>query len=156
MNNKILIKKLNGNIEKELESVNFSADYIKTAEKKFLTQQIKIFNLKPAEANILKQACLSLGFDAAVNRDTITCLCDKSDAVLAGSVAQFLKLCENLKKQPFRLKKLSEEILKYLSDKPNYKIKEQEFDFSKTYLMGIFLAVIMRLRCSSGIARAAR
>jgi len=137
MNDKILIKKLSKEIEKELESINFSADYIKTAEKKFLPQQIKIFNLKPAEANILKQACLSLGFDAAVHRDTITCLCEKSDAVLSGSVSQFQKLCGNLRKQPFRLKQLADEILKYLSDKPNYVINGQEFDFSKTYLIGI-------------------
>ncbi|MCR5262093.1 MAG: dihydropteroate synthase [Candidatus Gastranaerophilales bacterium] len=137
MNNKILIKKLSGNIEDELKSINFSADYIKTAEKKFLPQTIKIFNLKPAEANILKQSCLSLGFDAAVHRDTITCRCEKSDAILCGSTSQFLKLCENLKKQPFRLKTLSEELQKYLLPKQNYFINGHEFDFSKTYLMGI-------------------
>lgn len=137
MKDKILVKKLGKNTEKELESINFSADYIKTAEKKFLQTKIKIFNLKPSEANILKQTCLSLGFDAAINRDAVTCKCEYSDAIVSGSVSQMEKLCEKLKKQPFRLKSLADGIKNTLKKEKSYIIRDKKFDFSKTYLMGI-------------------
>ena len=137
MNEKFLIKKLNSDIEKELKSINFSADYLKIAEKKFQTVKLKIFKLKPAEANILKQACLSLGFDCGVSQDSITCKCETTDAILAGSISQIIKLSEKLEKQPFRLKTLAKDLKSVIAEQKTYQIKWQKFDYKKTYLMGI-------------------
>lgn len=137
MNDKILIKKYSDNITEELRSINFSESYIKSAEKKLEVFKLKVFNLKPAEANILKQTCLSLGFDAMVSRDAVTCKCEKSGALLCGTVSQLEKLCESLYKQPFRLKTLSNDIENILHAPNTYEIKNKIFDFSKTYLMGI-------------------
>lgn len=137
MNDEILIKKLGKNIDKELESVNFSAEYQNHAKQKLETFSIKIFNLKSVEANILKQTCLSLGFDAAVNRYAINCECDFSDAIICATKLQLKNLAEKLKIQPFRLKTLAEKLKNFLSEKKSYVISGQDFDFAQTYIMGI-------------------
>lgn len=137
MNEQILIKSLSKNIEKELENVRFSKEYIGFAKDKYNFLSFKIFDLKPAEANILKQSCLSLGFDAAVNRDAVTCKCEFSDAIICGSIFQLKKLCEKLSIQPFRLKKLAKILEEKITPPQKYKIGTKNFDYKKTYLMGI-------------------
>ncbi len=137
MKDEILIKKINGNIEKELKNISFSSDYINLAKDKYQNLTFKIFDLKPAEANILKQTCLSLGFDAAIHRDAVTCKCNFSDAIINGSVCQMKKLCEKLAQQPFRLKTLSMNLSEKINTRQTYKIAEKLFDYKKTYLMGI-------------------
>lgn len=137
MKEEILIKKLGTNIDKELESIHFSADYKNHAIEKLQMFSIKIFNLKAVEANILKQTCLSLGFDAAVNRYAVNCKCDFSDAIICATKIQLKNLTEKLKIQPFRLKSLAEKLRTLLAEKKSYTISGKEFDFSKTYIMGI-------------------
>lgn len=137
MKDEILIKKICGEVKKELESIGFSSDYVDFAKNKYENITFKIFELKPAEANILKQTCLSLGFDAAVNRDAVTCKCEFSDAIINGSVYQIEKLCEKLEQQPFRLKKLSKLLKEKITPPKFYEISGKKFDFKKPYLMGI-------------------
>lgn len=137
MKDEILIKKIGNDISRELENVGFSSDYLDFAKNKYRNFTFKIFDLKPAEANILKQTCLSLGFDAAVNRDAVTCKCEFSDAIINGSVCQIEKLCEKLEQQPFRLKKLSKVLKEKISTQKFYEIAGKKFDYKKTYIMGI-------------------
>lgn len=137
MNEQIFIKKLSDNITKELENIEFSKDYLNFAKDKYISLSFKIFNLKAVEANILKQTCLSLGFDAAVNRDAVTCKCDFSDAIICGSKYQLLKLCEKLSLQPFRLKSLGKFLFEKINPPSTYKIGKHTFNFQKTYIMGI-------------------
>ena len=137
MKEEILIKKIDGRIADELKSIGFSSDYADFAKNKYENFTFKIFKLRPAEANILKQTCLSLGFDAAVNRDAVTCKCDYSDALINGSVYQIKKLCDKLEGQPFRLKKLSKILKEKIMPSRFYEISGQKFDIKKPYLMGI-------------------
>lgn len=103
----IIIKKASSDILKELNSVGFDKNYAGFAVEKYIGQAYKIFNLKAHEANILKQLCLSLGFDCAVSRETVMCRCEYTNAVLFATAAQLKKLREKLILQPFRLKELS-------------------------------------------------
>ena len=137
MNDKILVKTFNTDINKELTNINFSKEYIDIAKSKLDFLKLKIFNLKPAEANILKQTCLSLGFDAAVNRDAVTCKCDKSDALLSGSINQIEILCQKLEKQPFRLKNLAKQIRDIIFKSDCFYIKDITFSYDESHLMGI-------------------
>ena len=106
-----LIKEIVGkNIESELESIGFDSVYRQKAADKFQYRNIKIYNLTPAQANILKQTALIYGSDCAVHRDVITGKIDKSDAILCGSVSQLKKIVKKLQNQPFKLGKLGEEI----------------------------------------------
>ena len=137
MTNEIIIKYISNDTENELNSINFDESYLKVAIKKFSNKKFKIFNLKPAEANILKQLCLSLGFDCAVNRDVITCKCDYSDCIINANEKQLIELNKKLKMQPFRLKELSDKIQEILSDKKTLIIRDNHINNYSKLVMGI-------------------
>lgn len=139
MEREIFVKTLNPNyIETEIETIGFDHSYKHHAIKKNQFKTIKIFNLRPQEASILKQTALSLGFDAAVNRGVLDCSVQYSDAILTASITQFEKLTLALTKQPFKMKTVSELIKNLIFAQPTaLQIKNINFDWSRTYLMGI-------------------
>lgn len=100
------------NIENELKKIGFDKSYTHKAKEKFEYKNIKIYSLKPAMANIIKQTSLSVGCDCATHREVITGKIEYSDCILGGSVSQIKKVAEKLKFQPFGLKKLGEELEK--------------------------------------------
>ena len=134
----IFVKKANIDIQKELKSISFDESYLNVATNKYSGILYKIFNLKPHEANILKQLCLSLGFDCAVSRETIMCKCETTDALIFATKAQINKLIKKLNQQPFRLKELAN----CLKDQKELilsplKIRNNILDWSHPYVMGI-------------------
>ncbi|MBU1999048.1 MAG: hypothetical protein KKE64_06095 [Candidatus Omnitrophica bacterium] len=80
---------------------------------------IRINGLSCISANILKQEMLSLGADAAVSRNSLRAQVKFTDCLLIGNLAQLSLLCSKLKKQPFNLKELGENIACNLA---NYRI----------------------------------
>lgn len=100
------------NIENELKKIGFDKSYTHKAKEKFEYKNIKIYFLKPAMANIIKQTSLSVGCDCATHREVITGKIENSDCILGGSISQIKKVAEKLKFQPFGLKKLGEELEK--------------------------------------------
>lgn len=105
----------NNNICKEIEKIGFDKSYIHKACKKFEYKNIKIYNLTPAQANIIKQTAISVGTDCATHREVITGKAEISDCILGGSVSQIKKIAEKLKFQPFGLKELGENIYNFVS-----------------------------------------
>ena len=103
----IIVKKASRDILSELDLIKFDSSYLNVAANKYSGNCYKIFNLKAHEANILKQLCLSLGFDCAVSRETVMCNCDYTDALIFATNSQIEKLKKKLLIQPFRLKQLS-------------------------------------------------
>ena len=84
--NTIYIKDLNEkNMTRELQSVDFDASYINCACQKYKYKSIKLFNLKPHEATILKQICLSLGSDCALSRGVLLNEVDYTDCIVVAS-----------------------------------------------------------------------
>lgn len=67
-------------------------------------------------ANILKQEMLSLGGDAAVARDSVSCSIPKTDCVLMGTRKQLDRLVRKLQRQPFRMQLLGSQIKRLLED----------------------------------------
>ncbi len=134
----IIIKKANSDVEEELNLIKFDSSYLTVAEDKYKGDCYKLFNLKPHEANILKQCCLSLGFDCAVSRETIMCNCEYTDALIFATNSQLKKLTQKLQSQPFRLKQIANEFNNIIKKelKPLI-INENIFNWSKPYIMGI-------------------
>ncbi len=97
-------------IEAEILKTGFDASYAHKAVEKFDYKNIKIYNLSPAQANIIKQTALSCGADCATHREVITGKIEQSDCILGGSVSEIKKIAEKLKFQPFGLKILSEKL----------------------------------------------
>lgn len=61
-------------------------------------------------ANIIKQEMLSVGGDAAVSRDSISCSVDRTDAVIMGSEKQIRRFADKVGEQPFGMSGISQEI----------------------------------------------
>lgn len=136
--NEIIIKKANTNIIEELNLIKFDSSYLNVAKDKYNGDCYKLFNLKPHEANILKQCCLSLGFDCAVSRETIMCDCAYTDALIFATISQIKKLTNKLQSQPFRLKQIATEFNNIIKKElKTLTINNKTFNWSKPYIMGI-------------------
>ena len=103
---------------------------------------VKMNALSNISANILKQEMLSLGADAAIAKDALTGKVKKTDCLLMGNLAQLLRLNEKLKKQPFGLNRLAQELSlaigNYQNDKFTIKLGIYSLNFSRRpYIMGI-------------------
>ena len=103
---------------------------------------IKLNALSNISANILKQEMLSFGAEAAVARGALTGRLKKTDCLLMGNLAQFRRLIEKLKSQPFGLVKLSLELERAISNYQNNSFLvlagQYKLDLSKrTRIMGI-------------------
>ncbi len=102
-----LLKELsNTNIEQELKDIGFDKSYTNKAKDKYIYKNFKIFNLTPAQANIIKQTALSVGADCATHREVIRGQIENSNAILGGSISQLIKVAKKLEHQPFGLKEL--------------------------------------------------
>lgn len=75
----------------------------------------KIEKVRSWEANILKQHLLSLGSDAALERDALVKNIE-TDVLVFGSVSQLNKLCLKLKKQTKRLTLISKKLQESLKN----------------------------------------
>lgn len=124
-----LVKEIcNKNIEEELCSIGFDRTYTNKAKDKFAYKNYKIFDLTPAQANIIKQTAISVGADCGTHREVITGKIDKSSCVLGGSISQLVKIGQKLNNQPFGLKNLGEKIAK---------LSTKDTAPSKTKIVGI-------------------
>lgn len=85
MNDFIIKELISDNIENELLKIGFDEGYRFFASNKFKYKNIKIFDLTPAQANILKQTALSVGANCATHRNVITGKVEKSNAIIGGS-----------------------------------------------------------------------
>ncbi|MCF7872805.1 MAG: dihydropteroate synthase [Candidatus Omnitrophica bacterium] len=94
---------------------------------KSVFRSFKVQGIRSWEANILKQHLLSLGSDAAVERDAL--IKDiETEVLLFGTINQLKKLCQKLKNQTKRLRILSRQLLESLenSEKNSYKYRARD------------------------------
>ena len=112
---RFIIKELtSNNLSEELLQIGFDEGYRNVFTDKLRHKNIKIYNLTPAQANILKQLALSVGADCGTHREVITGKVEKSDAILCGNISQIKKIAQKLKPQPFKLNLLGENLLSIL------------------------------------------
>ncbi|MFA6384926.1 MAG: dihydropteroate synthase, partial [Candidatus Omnitrophota bacterium] len=103
---------------------------------------VRLDGLSCVAANILKQEMLSAGGDAALPRDVLTGRIKTADCVLIGSLAQLSRLVGKLRKQPFGLDKLANNISGALSNyaKQSLVLAARNYRFrlgKRTHIMGI-------------------
>ncbi len=141
---KVLI--LAGNKSKEVleefERIGVDPGGIKEMLPKAQHFNIKVKGLSVPSAIILKQQMLSIGGDVAVSRGVIDYSLKTTDVIVMGTIKQIKALHKSLKKQPFSLKKLGDDLLQAIHRWKNndYKMKfdRYELDISKgTHIMGI-------------------
>lgn len=116
-------------IDKEISSVGFDESYVNHAVKKHLFLSIKIFDVTPSQASIIKQTALSCDCECAVNRGVIDCSVSFSNCILSGTIAQLTQVAKKLEQQPFSLSKLSAKIFE--------QIEFNQKDTPRTKVMGV-------------------
>ncbi|MCF7874898.1 MAG: dihydropteroate synthase [Candidatus Omnitrophica bacterium] len=103
-------------------------------------KSFKIEGIKSWEANILKQHLLSLGSDAAIERDALVKDIE-TGVLLFGSINQLNNLCGKLKDQTKRLRLLSKQLAKSLDNVQKtsylYKARDKRLRINKPIICGI-------------------
>jgi len=77
---------------------------------KTLNRLIKIYDLAPKQANIIKQEMLGKGADAAIARGVVDCSIERTDVLLMGTERQYREVIKKLRMQPFQLSSLAEQL----------------------------------------------
>jgi dihydropteroate synthase len=125
----------------QMEEGGVDAAGMKLMKEKTLHFNLMVEGIRPRTANLLKQEMLSVGGDAALDRNGLDCSSSETDAILMGTQKQFQKLLLNLD-QNTNLQPLSEslrETLKNIS-KTHYAIRCRQKKYrlgKRTLLMGI-------------------
>ncbi|UCE28441.1 MAG: dihydropteroate synthase [Candidatus Coatesbacteria bacterium] len=121
-----------------MEAVGVNADGVRIMAPKAEFRTILVKGLSAGAANVVKQQMLSLGGEAAVASGAVNCSVDESDALLAGTEKQMLRLAESLTRQPFGLSALGEELKTILGPKPEKLVcAGRELSLKRPLVMGI-------------------
>ncbi|MFA6548974.1 MAG: dihydropteroate synthase [Candidatus Margulisiibacteriota bacterium] len=128
--------------EKEMQSIGVDGAGIKVMLPKALSRALKLKNIKPTPANIIKQEMLSIGGEAAVASGVIDHSVAAADILLLGTPKHFNLLVTKLRTHQFGLPQLADEIILALKNydgvPASLDIKGKRFEFgSQTYIMGI-------------------
>ncbi|MEM1513658.1 MAG: dihydropteroate synthase [Candidatus Thermoplasmatota archaeon] len=125
--------------EKEMKRIGVENEAIKIMLPKFFHLNIKLKDVAPQDALIIKQEMLSLGGDAAISKNALPPYAEKTDVLITGSEKQISILLKKLKKQYRRLNEISEEIEEIIKErKIRIKIGKKNFHIGKrTYIVGI-------------------
>jgi len=115
--------------KKEIERIGSGKEGIEIMAPKAIHRVIMIEGIDCKAANILKQEILAVDGECAVSWDAILSKEENSPVLLMGTLEQYSRLIPKLKKQPFGLKGIAEEI----------KVVIENFNLTgeKTKIMGI-------------------
>ncbi|MEO0293806.1 MAG: dihydropteroate synthase [candidate division WOR-3 bacterium] len=110
--------------KKAVELVGTSKEVQDSMAEKTIFCVLEIEKIPSPAANIIKQIAISRGTDAIVHKDVVSNKIENSTVLLPGTIRELKLISEELKKQPFGLKILSEEISKVLSE---FEISKSDF-----------------------------
>jgi len=126
--------------QKLFKTLGVSKEGIAILGSKSVYAAFKADGLSAWEANIIKQDMLSLGSDAALNREVLIKEMKTSIAIF-GSIAQLERLCIKLKHQPFGLKEFSAQLSAALkncfNEKPVFRARGKRLNFDVPAICGI-------------------
>lgn len=111
----------NDDIKNELLKIGFDSQYLEFAALKHEFLTLKIENLPPYAATVIKQTALSKGCDAGVHRDVLLGKIENSSLILTGTIKQLREIAKSLSYQPFGLKNIA----KLIEDEINLHFKKK-------------------------------
>jgi dihydropteroate synthase len=126
----------------ELLAIGVDPAGVRLMAPKAVARVVKVANIRPVAANIIKQEMLSFGGETATSYGSINHSVPATDILIIGQERHFSLLIEKLKAHQFGLPQLAEQLflaLKNYNQVPApLKIKNQEFVFGeRTYIMGV-------------------
>lgn len=87
---------------------------VEIMKEKAVFRVVKVEAVPLRAANLLKQAFLAHGAEAAVSRGTAALAAESTDMLLMGTLAQYRAILRRLRAQPFGLRALAEALEKFL------------------------------------------
>ncbi|KHO61911.1 MULTISPECIES: hypothetical protein [Thermoanaerobacter] len=98
--------------KKELSQIKAEEISVDIMAPKAVFRVVKLFDVHPAAANIIKQEMLAIGGEAAVARGCVNMSVEKSDVIIMGTLRQYQRLLAKLKMQKgyFELNEVVEEL----------------------------------------------
>ncbi len=99
-------------VKAELERIGVHPQGCEIMAPKAVVRLIKVFEVKPWVANILKQEMLSIGADAGVAYGCIDCSVSLSDVLLIGTVSHYCQLKAKLERQSPQLREIGDAALR--------------------------------------------
>ena len=103
-----------GAAEQALLSVGADPRGVAIMKEKAVFRVVRAEGVPVRAANIVKQAFLAHGAEAAVSRETAALAAETTDMVLMGTLAQYRAILPRLREQPFGLRAFSETLEKFL------------------------------------------
>jgi dihydropteroate synthase len=101
---------------REMEEIGVDPGGITLMSSKGRSRAVRLSDLSPWQANLLKQEMLSLGGEAAVHRGAIDCSAAKTGALLMGTDKHFRLLSEKLESQPPTMRQIGAEVREGLKE----------------------------------------
>jgi dihydropteroate synthase len=133
----------NNDLQGEIRKIGCNEKAVSILNKKFDTFPIKITDMKPSLANIIKQEMISCKGDAVVNENTVSCTVEKTDILLLGTESIYLNFFRKMEYQNSpTLFELAKQLRKMIDNYHN-RISVQKtrngriISYSKPVLMGI-------------------
>ncbi len=128
--------------EKALREIGAHEAGVEIMTPKAQLRVVKITDLDPRAANILKQEMLARGGEAVLSADAYHLKDGKTTALAIGTLKQFADVVPKLGKQPFGLKELSRKLKvaldAYESQPPALPVAGRLLDLAaRTYVMGV-------------------
>jgi len=129
-------------VQKALKDLHVSIKGVEIMAPKAIHRLVRIYDLDPRAANIVKQEMLSKGGEAATPWELYKMDTRSVDSILMGTLRQYDDLCGKLSLQPFGLPALAEEIKEALFnyDEKVHLLQAGHFNLdlsSRTHIMGI-------------------
>jgi dihydropteroate synthase len=100
--------------ESVMQEINVQKEGIDIMIPKAKFRLIRVTDVDPGTANIIKQSMLSAGGDAAVAVGTVSCKVEKTDVLLMGTISQYREALPKLKYNVRDCPKVAELIEKLL------------------------------------------
>ena len=111
--------------KEEMKKIGVEEAGIKIMLQKRIFRIVKLYNIRNAIANILKQEMLSLGGEVAINKGCVNCTVEKSDVLIMGTLKQFKELVRKMYAQVSESKQIAKQIENIIKE---FQIQSQGFN----------------------------
>ena len=137
----VLVSSKKGDLKALMEKIGVTPEGIEIMGKKGEFLIVRLEDLPLKGALILKQEALAAGMDCALPWCTAALTCEKTPAILFGTLRQFEILIDKMKLQPFKGRDMAEEIeeaiRKYRKDEFKIRARDFNIEIPPVKIMGI-------------------
>jgi dihydropteroate synthase len=102
-------------VKEEMEKIGVEKAAVNIMLPKSVFRVVKLYSVRNAIANILKQEMLSVGGEVAVNKGCVNCTIKESDVLIMGTLKQFKLLAKKMKANVSESKDIALEIEKIIN-----------------------------------------